>query len=260
MEVHHVERWLLKLPFGKLGEQLLQRGYSFDYVSDDFLHKLTVGKQGEIKSGTATYRVLLVPHTTYLPETTLIQIENWLGMAFGWYLPINYPKSTGFLSAPGTVGRGSKARSNVTFITFGVGECRCISNARKLGIRSEQLATVGLSFIRKQASDTTQYFVTNLANRFHEGWVTLTARGKATLYDPLTNQTADLSQRSTSKNEVYLHLEPGQSCFINVVKTTSLQTVANDWQPAIRNEIGTFNYPGNFSLVMENHCLQDQNQ
>ncbi|WP_420146920.1 glycosyl hydrolase, partial [Spirosoma sp.] len=222
LEVHHVERWLLKLPFGQLGEQLLQRGYSFDYVSDDLLRNVTVDKQGQLKSGSATYRVLLIPRTTYLPETTLVQIEKLarqgVRVVFADQLP---QQATGYFqhrSRSTTVQQRGKALRQLHSVRISQNVFKTLDS---IGVRSEQLAPMGLSFIRKRIADTTQYFITNLANRFREGWVTLSAQGNVTRYNPLTDQYVGLAQRTTKtgKNEVFLQLEPGQSCFINVSKS-----------------------------------------
>ncbi|MBD2757298.1 glycosyl hydrolase [Spirosoma validum] len=222
LEVHHVERWLLPLPFGRLGEQLLQRGYSFDYVSDDLLAKLTVDKQGQLKSGSATYRVLLIPRCTYLPETTLAQIEKLAKQGVRVVFADQLPKqAAGFYQHQSrSLAMQQRGKELQKLRSVRVSQ-NVFQTLDSLGVRSEQLASSGLSFIRKQIADTTQYFITNLGDRFQEGWVTLSMIGNATQYDPLTNQIQQIEQRRTSagKDEVFLHVKPGQSFFINVVKS-----------------------------------------
>ncbi|SFC20549.1 glycosyl hydrolase [Spirosoma endophyticum] len=223
LEVHHVERWLLLQPFGKLGEQLLQGGYSFDYVSDNLLSNLTVDRQGQLKSGSATYRVLLIPRTTYMPETTLAQLEKLAKQGVRIVFADQMPQqAAGFyqhqrrslqVQQRGKVLRQlrSVSVSNHVFQTLD-----------SLGVRPEKLAPAGLSFIRKKIGDTTQYFITNLGDQFREGWFPLSVVGVTTSYDPLTNQAMPVPGRKTQAGtyEVFLRVAPGQSCFVNVVKST----------------------------------------
>ena len=246
LEVHHVERWLLPLPFGQLGEQLLQRGYSFDYVSDDLLRQLTVDKQGLLKSGSATYRVLLVPRVTYLPEATLAQLEKLARQGVRVVFADQLPKQAAGFNQHQAWTEALQKRGQALQKLRSVRVSRNVwQTLDSLGVRSEPMAPAGLSFIRKKSADTTQYFITNLGNRFRAAWVTLSAKGKAIRYDPLTNQTAPLAQRTTStgKKEVFLRIEPGQSCFVNITKNDPGSTVTLSEQTRADEPIGPLNSP-----------------
>ena len=219
LEVHHVERWLLLQAVGRLGEQLLQRGYSFDFISDDLLNSLMVSGQNVQSAGGATYQVIVVPRTTYIPATTLHRLEQLARqgarIVFEGALPQqaagfhNHSARTADVQRLGQAlqQRKTVAVSPDVFGTLG-----------QLGIRAEPWAAEGLSFIRKRQADTTQYFITNLGNRYRQNWVTLSATGRVDRYDPLTGQTGPLPVRKgvTGRTEVFLALEPGQSCFVNV--------------------------------------------
>ena len=223
LEVHHVERWLLPLPFGRLGEQLLQRGYAFDYVSDNLLNKLTVDRQGHLKSGSSTYRVLLIPRCTYMPETTLGQIEKLarqgVRVVFADQLPQQAAGFYGHHARSAILQQQGRDLRKVRSVRVSQDVFKTLDS---LGARSEPLAPAGLSFIRKKAGDTTQYFITNLGKRFREGWVALSAKGTASQYDPLTNQRLPLAPGTTKagQQEVFLKILPGQSRFVEVVKVT----------------------------------------
>ncbi|SOD79960.1 glycosyl hydrolase [Spirosoma fluviale] len=233
LEVHHVERWLLPQPFGRLCEQLAERGYAFDYISDELLKSLTVTKQGIRTISGATYQVIVVPKTTYIPATTLGLLDKLAQQGariiFDGQLPqqaAGFHDHTAQTATVQQLGQTLRKRPVVTVST------NLFQTLNKLGIREETWAAQGLSFIRKRqgmglkqsglSADTTQYFITNLNNRFHQGWVTLSATGRVNRYDPLTNSTSALPARKgkDGKVEVYLSLEPGQSCFLNVSSGT----------------------------------------
>jgi hypothetical protein len=223
LEVHHVEQWLLPQRFGKLGEQLAQRGYAFDYVSDDLLTKLTASPSGVRSPSGATYKVVLVPRSTYLPETSLRQLERLarLGARIIFDGPLAQ-QAPGFYqheARSATVKQLGKTLQNIKTVTV---TTDVFSALPKAGVRSEPWAAEGLSFIRKQRADTTQYFITNLGNQFRQNWITLSATGRVSRYDPLTNETKTVPVRNgkNGQKEVFLQLQPGQSCFMNVTLGT----------------------------------------
>lgn len=219
LEVHHVERWLLPQPVGQLGQQLLQRGYSFDYVSDAFLTSLSVTK-GVIHAGSSTYKVIVIPHTTYLPEASLRQLERLARQGARLLIDGAMPQQ-----APGFYNHQVRsaevrARGNVLArlpsVTVAADPFRALA---RLHIRVESWATQGLSFIRKRSSaGLTSYFIANLDNHFHQDWIALSAEGNITGYDPLTDRTDQLPVRKdrSGQPKVLLQLEPGQSYFLTV--------------------------------------------
>jgi hypothetical protein len=76
------------------------------------------------------------------------------------------------------------------------------------------MADQGLSYIRKRIGDNTVYFITNLSNRFTEGWSVLSAAGKcAEIYDPLHQVRGEAEMKD---GKVFLQLSPGISCFITL--------------------------------------------
>ena len=223
LEVHHVEQWLLPQPFGQLCEQLTQRGYSFDYISDDLLNSLTVSKKGTCSSSGATYQIILIPRTTYLPETTLKQLERLAQqgarLVFDGPLPQQAPGFHDHQKRSAEVQQLGKTLQQLKTVTVSTD---IFYSLTQLEVRKEPWTGEGLSFIRKHTGDTTQYFITNLGNRFHQNWVTLSAKGRVSRYDPLTNRTKLLPVRigSHGMNDVLLAIEPGQSYFVNVYPET----------------------------------------
>ncbi|GAB3954479.1 glycosyl hydrolase [Spirosoma harenae] len=247
LEVHHVERWLLPQPFGRLCEQLSQHGYSFDYVSDDLLKTLTVNKQGVRSSGGATYQTILVPSVKYIPESSLRQLERLAQqgarLIFDTALPQQAPGFYRHQARSTEVQQVGKKLQQLKTVTVSTNVFNTLSQS---GIREESWAAQGLSFIRKQHGDTTQYFITNLSNQFHQNWVVFSATGRTSRYDPLTNQTTVLPIRkaATSRTETFLQLEPGQSCFINIVPGKPASDDALSLQKAVN--------PDNKPIALQN--------
>lgn len=76
MTVHRRD-WLHRGPFGATARDLWRRGIEFDYVSDRALARLSVDTDGKLCTpGGATWRALLVPPCSYMPDDTLRRLVD----------------------------------------------------------------------------------------------------------------------------------------------------------------------------------------
>ncbi len=234
LEVHHVDKWLLKLPFGKLSEWLWNNGFSFDFISDQQLQKFA-----SLQS--KPYKTILVPATTYLPEATLAQLstlsKSGVKVIFMEHLP---KQPTGFYQ---------QKERNESFqkLAQTFSNAHILSNLQeieKLNLRQEKWAKEGLKFIRKVQNGKVLYFVANQDQTFNEGWITLaTSAQSVTSFNPLTNKTSTLATKTDKgQTQVYLQLPSGESCFLmindrkggtlNIGKVQNLSnvTLQGNWQ------------------------------
>ncbi|RIV17590.1 glycoside hydrolase [Fibrisoma montanum] len=221
LEVHHVDRWLLQLPFGRLGEQLQQQGYALDFVSDALLKRLTAGPNGLVQSGNATYRVIVVPASTFMPETTLQALstlaKQGVRIVFESAMPQQVPGYQNWQQRTVQIRQLGRSLERLKTVSVTANVAAALD---QFGARRESWADRGLSFIRKKHGDTTQYFVANLNNQFTEDWISLATAGQSiTSYNPLTGVTTPMAVRKgkAGQLDVWLRLLPGQSCFLNVV-------------------------------------------
>lgn len=213
LEVHHVDKWLLQLPFGTLCEDLWNKGFSFDYASDDQLNRLTVNAKGEVSSTSATYRVIIVPSCSFMPESTLKQLvilaKNGAKILFVNQLPTQV---AGFYQQQERQIKFEEIRQSLEkSVTKDLQ-----TSLETLNIRQETWTQNGLRFIRKRQQNKTIYFVANQDKQFEKGWITLSTPAKSIeKYDPLTAKTEVLPTRIIAqKTQVYLSLSSGESCFL----------------------------------------------
>ncbi|HEV7347068.1 glycosyl hydrolase [Telluribacter sp.] len=222
LEVHHVDRWLLQLPFGQLTEQLWQQGYAFDFVSDAQLTRLKADKNGVLSSGSTTYKTLLIPEGTYLPEETLDQLSRLAKAGAKIIFAGQVPASpTGFHQHEQSQQRFEEKLKALQGTTSQVFSGTNWQQSLNQFAKRETWAEQGLTFIRKKQNGSTLYFIANLNDRFKEGWIKLAnLKGSIEKYDPLTDQTTVLPGRTTAgQPEVYLRLLPGQSCFLREARS-----------------------------------------
>lgn len=221
LEVHHVDRWLLPLPFGRLCEQLTRSGYGFDYVSDRQLDSLRVGKFGTIQARGGEYRVLVVPETTYLPETTAQRLldlaKKGAKVVFAGNLPGRVPGAFNFAARTAELQRIATELQRQQSVT--VSPKPLEAALFWAGAWQERWAIkTGLSFIRKKAPNgDLEYFITNLTARAQMDTVTLKPREpryrSVLRYNPMTGQTDNLPVHN---GHVWLSLAPGESVFLTM--------------------------------------------
>ena len=216
LEVHHVDRWLLDLPFGKLVQKLWNGGYSFDYVSDRQLNRLNINKNGDISSESASYKTLLIPVGTYMPEETMDQLVRLAKAGAKIIFEEKMPEQVaGYVSHTDRQLEFIKKQSALRTLPNIYAGKDWEQMLLKNGVVQEELAKKGLTFIRKKTSDgKVLYFVANLGNQFNEGWIGLGTKGMVNKFNPLSGESLLSYRENKGKSEIFLSLAPGQSCFL----------------------------------------------
>ncbi|AEI48606.1 glycosyl hydrolase [Runella slithyformis] len=219
LEVHHVDKWLLKLPFGKVSEWLWNNGFAFDFISDDQLQHFQPEASGK-------YKTVLIPATTYLPETTLARLGELQKMGVRVIFMEHLPKQpTGFYRQKERNEAFQKMLQTWSGQNFP--SLQDLESIKPQGLeilltsanlRQETWAKEGLKYIRKVQNGKVLYFIANQDQRFSEGWITLaTSAKKVALYQPLTDKTTLLPVKiEGGKTQVYLTLRSGESCFLRL--------------------------------------------
>jgi len=252
----HYREWLEEEPVGKTAEQLWQRGFSFDYVSDSLLDAAKAKGDGIVLPGTA-YRVLVAPPCEHMPLKTMAKFlalaEAGATVIFTDHLPRDVPGLANLESrraelrtllarlydgppSPSvsqnppvsTASEGHrtdlKTRSEgVRAARIGKGDIlvgRLEAALAAAGIQREPMTDNRLLFIRRATVDGHDYFIVNRLDKPFDGWLPLSAAAKsAILLDPMNGQTgiAVLRQRA-GRTEVFVQMQPGESRIVRLVK------------------------------------------
>jgi hypothetical protein len=216
LEVHHVDRWLLDLPFGKLAERLWKHGYSFDYVSDLQLERLDVDANGNLSSGNTTYKTLVIPVCKYMPEQTLAQLLRLAAAGAKIIFEDKLPEHVAGFSSHAQrqqlfLQNLDRLRPAVSIQPSQQLDKMLIQN----GAVREEMTEKGLTYIRKKdANGRLFYFVANLGNQFKKDWVQLGLNSTISKYDPLRGQSLLSVKKESGYTKVLLSLLPGESCFL----------------------------------------------
>jgi hypothetical protein len=218
----HGTDWLVGTPFGDMAQQLKDRGYAFDYISDAQLEATTVDTPTHAlkTSGGTTYRVIVVPKTGHMPLETLRQLlrlaEQGATVVFQDALPSDVP---GFGKL---ADRRTQLREELARLKFAepVGQIRVAPHGAGavfvgrelesifdlLHVRREPLTDAGLGFIRRKLADGHVYFVVNSTGETFDGTVELSrVEQSAALLDPRTGKAGVAEARVIANSSKTLH-------------------------------------------------------
>jgi hypothetical protein len=114
-------------------------------------------------------------------------------------------------------------------------------------VKRESLADKGLRYIRKNYKNGKIYFINNPGDTAVEDWIPITAKATSVaLFNPLNEikGKAALRQLKNSANEVYLQLQPGESCILQTFNTL----VEAPGYPYIKTCGEAFEFAGTWSI------------
>jgi hypothetical protein len=214
--------------FKTVAQQMLDKGYSYDYISDRQIANLTVNN-GQIQTGGVAYKTILVSDNEMIPLETFEKLAQLVKagatVIFHNKLPQNISGFGRFLE------RESRLKNMVSNLVFtenkilGVKET-AIGNGKLIvgenlenimsaaTVQRETMLDKGLKFVRKTYAKGNYYFVTNDSGKDFEGWVHLqTPFQSSVLYNPMTG-TLGMAKYNAKTQEIYLQMSVGESLII----------------------------------------------
>lgn len=231
-KVHNVEKWLQPTVMYKNLTELSKIGYSIDMVSDKMISESKLENQNiQVTKNGGSYKVLVIPELTYLPESTLKNIlelaQNGASIIFQ-----NEPKDI-----PGNFEvekRKTQLKSlwnkipfqnqtgNLKMASFGKGKIVLSSDVSKaleyLKIEREKLTDTGLKFVRRQFDGGKYYYIVNHTSKEINEFVPLNYSGKqVALMNP---ENGNFGIGETQNNSVRIQLQSGESLIVKASENT----------------------------------------
>lgn len=213
LSVHHVQ-WLTEKPVGRIARALLDRGYSFDYVSDLQLGETRV-EGGTLATPGSRYKVLVVPAARRMPLQTLQRLSQFVeagATVIFEALPEDVP---GYGRLDDRRAAFKETRSALEGRAVIERDVLAAIGARP--VTREPIVDAGVGFSRRATSAGHDYFFANLGAEALDGWVTLGRdAGAAAILDPLTGAggAAALRTNAAGERQIYLQLAPGASLVV----------------------------------------------
>ncbi|MBC8152925.1 MAG: glycoside hydrolase family 2 protein [Bacteroidetes bacterium] len=232
------------MPVAQHAQTMLDKGYSFDFISDRQLLGVTTAG-GKLQTGGNTYRTILVPDARYMPLPTYRQLlklaQNGATVIFVGGLPddvnglgnveirrtafkrlvagltftntVDVQRASIRKALEGPAKEGVPASRSGAFLV-GKNVDQLLTAA---GVKRETLVDRGLQVVRRIHPAGSYYFMVNGSDKAVDGWVPVqTTAPAAALYNPMTEATGVAAWRPTGNggSEVYLQLDPGESCVL----------------------------------------------
>lgn len=215
-KIHSLNEWLIDTPFYRLSNLLMEKGYSVDFLSDEFISTATV-TNGKVQFKGGSYKAIVVPATKLIPIATL---EKFLELKAQGAVIIFEEKPQ---SVPGYHHwqvREAELKMLVQNLSI---EKDIVSKLQNENILPENLVESGLKFIRRANGNGHIYYIVNHQSRDFYGYLPINSLGKTiTLFDPDT-EASGLAQtkNENGKTSIRLQLKAGKSVFIRTDEATS---------------------------------------
>lgn len=213
------------------GQTLLNRGYTFDFISDRLLKDVRV-VHGALQTGGNAYKTIVVPETKLMPLPTLEKLvalaQAGATVIFQKGLPADVP-GFGALEARRASLQQLEAKLAATktdddetsWVEVGSGRIFLAGSAERTlaraGVRREALVDEGLSFERRAHDGGYVYFLLNRGAKPFAGWIPLAPETKtAALFEPMTMQHGLATLRTNAQGavEAYVQIAPADSVLV----------------------------------------------
>jgi len=209
-------------------ENLFEKGYAFDYISDRQILKLE-SKQGLILTGGINYQTILLPPVKLMPVETfekIIALAKDGATILMEQLPEDVP---GMGQLAERRSKFQELKTQLKFVVTGSIQKAKIGKGKILignlpgllvqaNIRREAMFDKGLQCIRRIDGNTTTYFIANRGTAVVDGMIPIETKiGSAVLYNPMNGKFGKIKAESSGeKGNLYLQMNPGESCLVQV--------------------------------------------
>jgi hypothetical protein len=212
--------------FKSVAQKMLDKGYSFDYISDKQISDLSVSNS-KITNGSTVWKTILLSENEIITINTFEKLIQLAKDGAVIVVHNQLPKDVEGLSNLSE--RQAKFKSLIAEINFvkseGISIAKIGKGAFILGDNLEEILTaakvqretmidVGLQLIRKNHLKGKTYFINNQSDKNFEGWVKFeTPFQSIALYNPM-NKDLGLAKIKVKSQEVYLQLLAGESVIL----------------------------------------------
>ncbi len=217
--------------FETAAETLQSGGYTYDFVSDRQVRRLLTNNGRIITEGGASYTIIVLPSSRYVPLETLLHILQLARSGATVVSLDGWPSDVSGLTD--LEGRRARFKAAVDAVMFGAADAdgtrdAAIGRGRILqghdlgkllaraNVQREALVEHGLQFARRVDAMGRIYFVSNPSDRGVDGWVPLGCRTEIVMaFDPMSGRQGRLRSHVTgSTREVYLQIPAGGSLIV----------------------------------------------
>ena len=219
-KIHSLSEWLYGTSFYDTTKSLMKKGYSVDFISDNFITEATVANGNLMVSG-VRYKSLIIPSCKKMPFATMQKLIE-LKKAGAVILFEGLPESV-----PGFNDYKKQEQNLQNLLTSNKNTIEPVSDVLKtlenFKIQPENLVNTGLKFIRRDVDGEKIYYVVNHTTKTIDDFIPLQIENKEVIiFDPLTKAFGNGQvDKKNGMTYVKIKIEPGQSYFLKTENTAS---------------------------------------
>jgi hypothetical protein len=211
-KIHSLNEWLHNRDFYDTATNLMESGYSLDFISDNFIEKAVV-KNGEIQLPGGSYKGIVVPDSDKMPLETfqkLLQLKKEGGKVIFKGMPESVP---GYFQYKNKNKKLKQLSSNNTSNETAPD---VISALKKTDILPETLVETGLKYIKRKTKDKQIYFIVNHTSEAFNGFLPLNVNAEnIAIFNPNNGKKglAEVERRGENQVAVKAKISSGESLF-----------------------------------------------
>ncbi len=224
----HDPVWLTEQRYGVLAQELVDKGFAIDFISDMLLEDIDF-REGKLRAKGGAYRAIVIPACDYMPVDTMRKLADLAEQGATILFENKFPPDVPGLAQiearlemlQAEQQRLSKAGTNpVSDIAVAL---------TKASVKRETMADDGLQYIRRKVDGGYYYFIVNQTANTWDGWTPIAKPlASARRHDPLTGRSGTLSlKQNGNQSSVYLQLESGESA---IVATSMQPAFGSSWE------------------------------
>lgn len=244
-----MEREFTNTVFKANAERMLERGYTFDFISDRQIQQLTTAN-GKIVTGGVAYQTILISDSHVMPLETFRHLVKLAGngakVIVHKSLPADVPgygqlaqRRKAFQQLVDQLHFTATKQASVQQAAIGKGSITIGANLDELlaftGIRREQMADEHLLFERRKTNNGYTYFIVNKSDKPVSGYVPVAVKAAAAaLFNPMdsTSGMAGMQPAADGNTTLYVQLLPEESCILQTYDQPAKGVAYAYYEPA----------------------------
>jgi hypothetical protein len=210
--------------FEKCAEEMLLKGYAFDFISDKQIQSTVLNNGSFTTKGNSLYKSLVIPACSYIPLMTMEKILQFAESGGNVIFINQMPEAvSGFRNVKASTQKLSEIKAKLSSTTanvqIGTDISRLLDNS---GVNRELMIDHGVHCLRKKnTAGGAVYFINNRNAEPFAGWLPVRSTATATLiFDPMTGRVGKARVRDRNDGvEVYINLLAKQSLILEQYMT-----------------------------------------
>ena len=203
--------WFINHPINKLSKDLMNAGYTFDYISEKQLMNCKTENGNIVTSGNTAYKAIVVPKTSYIPLETMQQLKLFIDAGGKVYFDERLPGSV-----PGMF-EAEQREKQLEKIKQSISQKQNVGNVPKLltntGITGEKsIVDNGFHFLKMRMDNEVWYMIFNTGLEAKEAHVELNEPAKDYVF--LNPMNGEITLPEQKGNTIRIQLEPERSILV----------------------------------------------